>query len=165
MPLAEEATCRTGTNIGKPRLSRPGVFWSLAPWDSSDRRGGEGAGLAAQPHGQQRGVEHREGARRDPRRSGQRQGRALDDHRHVVRVVTQRYGPDRTAIRRAAGKGDHHYVENIPNKFEGKPLQVLESYAYSGENPLNSQLWSKAGEIITNVNTLEPAGEEGEIKA
>jgi hypothetical protein len=54
--------------------------------------------------------------------------------------------------------------ENIPNKFEGKPLQVLEAYGYSPENPVNSQLWSKAGEVITNVNTLQPAGEEGEIK-
>jgi hypothetical protein len=55
--------------------------------------------------------------------------------------------------------------ENIPNKFEGTaPLQVLEAYGYSPENPVNSQLWSKAGEVITNVNTLEPAGEEGEIK-
>lgn len=55
--------------------------------------------------------------------------------------------------------------ENIPNKFEGKALDVLESYAFSGENPVNSQLWSKAGEIITNVNTSTVAGEEGEIKA
>jgi hypothetical protein len=55
--------------------------------------------------------------------------------------------------------------ENIPNKFEGTaPRQVLEAYGYSPENPVNSQLWSKAGEVITNVNTLEPEGEEGEIK-
>jgi hypothetical protein len=55
--------------------------------------------------------------------------------------------------------------ENIPNKFEGTaPLQVLEAYGYAPENPGNSQLWGKAGEVITNVNTLEPAGEEGEIK-
>jgi hypothetical protein len=53
-------------------------------------------------------------------------------------------------------------AENIPNKFEGKPLQVLESYTYNAEEPENSQLWSKAGEIITNVNTPE---EEVEIKA
>lgn len=54
--------------------------------------------------------------------------------------------------------------ENIPNKFEGKPIDVLESYAYNAENPVNSQLWSKAGEVITNVNHSDTAGEEGEIK-
>ena len=52
--------------------------------------------------------------------------------------------------------------ENIPNKFEGKPLQVLEAYAFAEEEPRSSWLWSKAGEEITNVNTLEG---EGEIKA
>jgi hypothetical protein len=55
--------------------------------------------------------------------------------------------------------------ENIPNKFAGTaPLQVLEAYGFNAEEPANSQLWSKAGEIITNVNTLLPEGEEGEIK-
>lgn len=51
--------------------------------------------------------------------------------------------------------------ENIPNKFEGKPLQVLESYLYNAEEQQLSSQWSKAGEIVTNVNTGE---EEGEIK-
>ena len=55
--------------------------------------------------------------------------------------------------------------ENIPNKFEGKPLQVLESYGFNAAEPKYSWLWSKSGEVITNVNTLEPEGEEGEIKA
>ncbi len=52
--------------------------------------------------------------------------------------------------------------ENIPNKFEGKPLSALEAYVY---NTLESQLssnWSKSGETIINVNT---PNEEGEIKA
>jgi hypothetical protein len=55
-------------------------------------------------------------------------------------------------------------AENIPNKFEGGPLQVLEAYIFLPEHPKVSSLWSKAGESITNVNTLEPEGEEGEIK-
>ncbi len=52
--------------------------------------------------------------------------------------------------------------ENIPNKFEGKPLQVLETYIFIPEQPNVSTLWSKAGESITNVNTPE---EPVEIKA
>ena len=52
--------------------------------------------------------------------------------------------------------------ENIPNKFEGKPLQVLEAQVYNTEQPEYIVAWSKAGESITNVNTPE---EEVEIKA
>ena len=47
--------------------------------------------------------------------------------------------------------------ENIPNKFEGKPLQVLEDFLYAAHEPIQSDLWSKAGEAITNVNiTCDP---------
>jgi hypothetical protein len=49
--------------------------------------------------------------------------------------------------------------ENIPSKFEGKPLQVLEAYTYNAEEPRSSWLWGKAGESITNVNTAEEASE------
>ncbi len=52
--------------------------------------------------------------------------------------------------------------ENIPNKFEKGPLQVLESYSYNAEEPQLSWLWGKAGESITNVNT---STEAAEIKA
>ncbi len=52
--------------------------------------------------------------------------------------------------------------ENIPNKFEGKPLQVLEAYLYNTSEPSASSKWSKSGETIVNVNT---PNEEGEIKA
>jgi len=53
--------------------------------------------------------------------------------------------------------------ENIPSKFEGKHIELLESYIYGQEDPeSNSNMWSHAGEEITNENT--PA-EEGEIKA
>ena len=52
--------------------------------------------------------------------------------------------------------------ENIPNKFEKGPLQVLESYTYNAEEPQLSWLWGKAGESITNVNT---SNEAAEIKA
>jgi hypothetical protein len=52
--------------------------------------------------------------------------------------------------------------ENIPSKFEGKPLQLLEALTYNpGESEYRSA-WSRAGEAVTNVNTLP---EEGEIKA
>jgi hypothetical protein len=52
--------------------------------------------------------------------------------------------------------------ENVPNKFEGKPLKVLESYLFNAEEPAKSSKWSKSGETITNVNTGE---EEAEIRA
>ena len=53
--------------------------------------------------------------------------------------------------------------ENIPSKFEGKHIELLEDYIYGQEEPeRNTNMWSPAGEEITNVNT--PA-EEGEIKA
>lgn len=52
--------------------------------------------------------------------------------------------------------------ENIPNKFEGKSLQVLEAYLYNSDEPQLSSKWSKSGETITNVNHPE---EEVEIKA
>jgi hypothetical protein len=52
--------------------------------------------------------------------------------------------------------------ENIPNKFEGKPLQVLESYLFNATEPQYTSEWSKSAEVVTNVNTGE---EEGEIKA
>ena len=51
--------------------------------------------------------------------------------------------------------------ENIPSKFEGKHIELLESYDYNTTELVES-LWAAAGEEITNVNT--PA-EEGEIKA
>jgi hypothetical protein len=49
--------------------------------------------------------------------------------------------------------------ENIPTSFEGKPRQSLESFTENGEVPGNSTLWSRAGEVVTNVNTPEEAGE------
>jgi hypothetical protein len=52
--------------------------------------------------------------------------------------------------------------ENVPNKFEGKPLDVLESYIFNATEPQRTTKWSKAGESITNVNTSES---EQEIKA
>ncbi len=52
--------------------------------------------------------------------------------------------------------------ENIPNKLEGKPLALLESYVYNAEEPEYTGQWSKAGEAITNVAVSE---ETGEIKA
>jgi hypothetical protein len=52
--------------------------------------------------------------------------------------------------------------ENIPSKFEGKHIELLEDYTYNSELPRFTTMWSPSGEEITNVNTSE---EEGEIKA
>jgi hypothetical protein len=52
--------------------------------------------------------------------------------------------------------------ENIPSKFEGKPIELLEDLGYSNNEPEYVTAWSAAGEEITNVNTSE---EVGEIKA
>jgi hypothetical protein len=49
--------------------------------------------------------------------------------------------------------------ENIPSKFEGKHIELLESYIFNPENPAYSTKWSKAGETITNTNTPEEAVE------
>jgi hypothetical protein len=43
--------------------------------------------------------------------------------------------------------------ENLPGKFEGKPVKQLESYVYNVERPEFSTKWSKAGEEITNLAT------------
>jgi len=52
--------------------------------------------------------------------------------------------------------------ENIPSKFEGKHIELLEDYVYNAEEPEHhTTMWSPADEEITNENT--PA-EEGEIK-
>jgi hypothetical protein len=53
-------------------------------------------------------------------------------------------------------------AENIPSKFEGKHIELLEDYLYNPEFPAETEMWSRSGEEITNVNT--PA-EPGEIKA
>jgi hypothetical protein len=53
--------------------------------------------------------------------------------------------------------------ENVPNKFEGKHIELLEDYQYLPEHPENSEKWGKAGETITNANH-QVSGEEAEIK-
>jgi len=52
--------------------------------------------------------------------------------------------------------------ENIPSKFEGKHISLLESYTFNNEEPSATTLWNASGEEITNVNT---SSEEGMIKA
>ncbi len=52
--------------------------------------------------------------------------------------------------------------ENIPSKFEGKHIELLETYTFSTEEPSTASLWAASGEEITNKNTAES---EGEIKA
>ncbi len=56
-------------------------------------------------------------------------------------------------------------TKNIPNRFEGGPLEVLESYLASGPGSPYEEAyeWSSAGEQITNVNTLKEG--YAEIKA
>jgi hypothetical protein len=53
-------------------------------------------------------------------------------------------------------------AENIPSSFEGKHVDLLEDYLYNPEQPQVTEMWSAAGEEITNENT---ATEAGEIKA
>ncbi len=53
-------------------------------------------------------------------------------------------------------------AENIPSKFEGKHIELLEDYLYNPSQPQVTEMWSRSGEEITNVNHPE---EEGEIKA
>ena len=53
--------------------------------------------------------------------------------------------------------------ENVPSKFEGKHIELLEDYLLNNEVTA-STVWQKAGETITNVNKQE-SGEEAEIKA
>lgn len=52
--------------------------------------------------------------------------------------------------------------ENVPSKFEGKPIDLLETYLYNPETPETTTDWASAGEEITNTNVAE---EVGEIKA
>jgi hypothetical protein len=52
--------------------------------------------------------------------------------------------------------------ENVPSHFEGKHIELLESYIFAPESPEEGTKWSKAGETVTNVNTTE---QEAEIKA
>jgi hypothetical protein len=59
---------------------------------------------------------------------------------------------------------DEGYPVNIPRAFEKKHIDVLESYTFNEEEGTSS-MWAASGQEITNVNTLQPAGEEGEIKA
>jgi hypothetical protein len=54
--------------------------------------------------------------------------------------------------------------ENIPSKFEGKHIELLEDFTNNPSEPIASTKWSKAGESITNVNH-QTSGEEVEIKA
>ncbi len=52
-------------------------------------------------------------------------------------------------------------IENLPNKFEGKPRSSLEEFSstFQGETLYGQSMWSAAGEEITNVNTPEKPGE------
>ncbi len=55
-------------------------------------------------------------------------------------------------------------LENVPSSFEGKHIELLESFVYNAELPEYTTKWSKAGESITNVNK-QSSGEAVEIKA
>ena len=50
--------------------------------------------------------------------------------------------------------------ENVPSKFEGEHIELLESYVENTEES-HSYQWSRAAQSITNVNTVEG---EAEIK-
>jgi hypothetical protein len=53
----------------------------------------------------------------------------------------------------------NEHDENVPNKFEGKKLSLLEDAIYNAEKPQDRTIYSPAGEEITNVNTPEEAVE------
>ncbi len=57
---------------------------------------------------------------------------------------------------------NHETDENVPSKFEGKHISLLEDYSNPTSSPSQGTMWSPAGEEITNLNT---AAEPGEIKA
>jgi hypothetical protein len=77
-------------------------------------------------------------------------------------------------VNQMTGKFTQVYTEeptfpraNVPRNFEGKHIELLETYQYFPEveevtHHSHTFGWSSAGEEITNVNTSE---EEGEIKA
>ncbi|HTZ65683.1 MAG TPA: hypothetical protein VMB51_16405 [Solirubrobacteraceae bacterium] len=48
---------------------------------------------------------------------------------------------------------------NVPSSFQGKPIDLLETYLYNPEEPETQTDWAPAGEEITNTNTSEEAGE------
>ncbi len=50
-------------------------------------------------------------------------------------------------------------TENIPSKFEGKHIDLLEDYIYNPTEPGRKTDWAASGEEITNVNHAEEAGE------
>jgi hypothetical protein len=56
-------------------------------------------------------------------------------------------------------------LQNTPSKFEGQHIDVLETVLVNTQESGKGSMWSCAGQEITVVNTLQPAGEEGEIKA
>jgi hypothetical protein len=49
--------------------------------------------------------------------------------------------------------------ENLPSKFEGKPLEELESYIYSPENPKERSNWAKLGMALTTTFMMPEARE------
>jgi hypothetical protein len=60
------------------------------------------------------------------------------------------------------GEEDPH---NTPTAFEGKHIDLLEDYWVNGLEPEFNGMWSPAGVEGSSVDTLQPAGEENEIKA
>ena len=54
---------------------------------------------------------------------------------------------------------EHEAPSNVPSKFEGKHIDLLENYEYAAEEPPYTSMWGAAAEEITNVNTTEEPGE------
>jgi hypothetical protein len=73
---------------------------------------------------------------------------------------------EQTSVLTQAFTANEETSENIPSKFEGKPLQVLEDWNASSGN--HGSKWSPAGQSVTVHNSIRTCtGEEcvGEIKA
>jgi hypothetical protein len=77
-----------------------------------------------------------------------------------VNVMTSTF----TQEYKVVGSGSNETCpENVPNKFQGKHIDLLENYPYAvSSGPKESGMWGCSGEEITNVNT---PSEPGEIKA
>ncbi len=51
------------------------------------------------------------------------------------------------------------HPQNVPDAFEGKPISLLEDHLGPEGGGENGNMWSPAGEEITNVNTASSPGE------
>ena len=114
---------------GPPPTTRTSIMTPRAP----RRSAASALHLAADPHRQQRRVEHRERRRGDPRRPGQRQRESLDDHRDVVRVgePAVRSRPHQ----RFPGQHDHARRPALAERGDAPPAQRVRGHRHGQHRP------------------------------